>query len=172
MHRYQCWNAAAPTTAAMVSVTTGTSIKAMLQISTPSTRQIQVLSWGYQLSAAPASGTGQIELIQVDVAASAGTAHVAAGVQPLDPNAPASLMTLGTANTGYSFATLNSPTATRSFDQSIIPAAAASAGVASLDYYKDFMPDERPIIAVSKFLQVRVTFTAAVLMSTFIAWDE
>ncbi len=172
MHRYTCWNGAAATTAAMASVTTGTSIKAMLQLSTPSTRQIQILSWGYQLSAAPASGTGQIELLQVDVAASGGVAHVAAGVQPLDPNAPPSLLTLGTGNTGYSFATLNSPTVSRSFDQSIIPATTAAAGIASLDYYKDFMPDERPIIAVSKFLQVRVTFTAAVSMSTFIVFDE
>lgn len=161
-----------PTTAAPAAVTTGTAIKAMLQLSTPSTRQIQVLSWGYSLSAAPASGTGQIELIQVDVAASGGTAHVAAGVQPLDPNGPASLLTLGTANTGYSFSTLNSPTASRSFDQSIIPATTAAAGIADLNYDRDFMPDERPIVAVSKFLQVRVTFTAAVNMLCYVVWDE
>ena len=172
MHRYQCWNAITPTTAAMAASSTGTSIKAMLQISTPSTRQIQVLSWGYNLSAAPASGTGQIELIQVDVAASGGTTHVAAGLQQLDPNAPNSLMTLGTANTGYSFSTLNSPTVSRTFDQSIVPATTASAGVSLLDYEKDFMPDERPIVAVSKFLQVRVTFSAAVNMLCYVVWDE
>jgi hypothetical protein len=34
------------------------------------------------------------------------------------------------------------------------------------------MPDERPIIAVSKFLRVRATFGAAVNMTCWIVWDE
>jgi hypothetical protein len=97
---------------------------------------------------------------------------VAAGVQPLDPNGPASLLTLGTGNTGFSFSTLNSPTATRTFDQDFIPVTTASSGIADLSYDRDFMPDERPIIAVSKFLQVRVTFSAAVTMLCYVTWDE
>lgn len=173
MHRYISWSGAAPTTAAMTKVATGTSIKAILQIATPSTRQLQVLSWGYCFEEAPASGVGgQIELITVDVAASGGTAHVAAGVMPLDPNAPPSLMTLGAAATGYNFTTLNTPTASRVFDQQLIPIATASAGTVDLNYDRDFMPDERPIIAVSKFLQVRVTFTATTNMVAWVCFDE
>lgn len=169
MHRYKCWNTAMPTTAASAKVTTGTAVKTMLQLSTPSTRQLQVISWGFTLDAAPGGATGIVELLQTDVAATV-TAHVAAGVQPLDPNAPASLLTLGVANTGYTASAEGSITATRSFDTVMIPATSNNFGLSTYEY--QFMPDERPIIAVSKFLRVRVTFGAAVNMLTWIVWDE
>lgn len=168
MHRYKCWNAAMATTAALTKVTTGTSIKTMLQIATPSTRQIQLISWGWELDAVPGSTGGQIELIQTDVAATV-TAHVAAGVQPLDPNAPASLMSLGTAATGYTATAEGTTTASRSFDGDLI---APSAGADNLNGGYQWMPDERPIVAVSKFLRVRVTFAAAVNMLCWVCWDE
>lgn len=170
MHRYKVFNAAMATTAATVKVTTGTAIKTMLQLSTPATRQIQVISWGFSLDAAPATtGVGVVELIQTDVAATV-TAHVAAGVQPLDPNAPASLLTLGTANTGYTATVEGTTTASRLFDAQEV--AGVSNGAAPINYSYQFMPDERPIVAVSKFLRVRVTFSAAVNMLTWIVFDE
>jgi hypothetical protein len=156
-----------PTTAAQQKVTTGTSIKTMLQIATPSTRQIQLISWGFTLDAVPASA-GQVELIQTDVAATV-TAHVASGVQPLDPNAPASLMTLSTSGTGYTATVEGSTTATRTFDANLVP---PTAGATDINYYYQWMPDERPIIAVSRFLRVRATFGAAVNMACFVVWDE
>lgn len=159
-----------PTTAAQAKVTTGTAIKTMLQVSTPSTRQLQVISWGFSLDAAPATtGVGVVELLQTDVAATV-TAHVAAGVQPLDPNAPASLVTLGTGNTGYTATVEGSTTAARMFDAEEI--AGVSNGAGPITYAYQFMPDERPIVAVSKFLRVRVTFSAAVNMLTWVTWDE
>lgn len=155
-----------PTTAAQGVVTTGTAIKTMLQIATPATRQIQIISWGYSIGGAPTNGL--VELLQTDVAATV-TAHVASGVQPLDPNAPASLMTLGTAATGYTATAEGTPTATRVFD--------ANRGHATdngnlLTYSYQFMPDERPIVAVSKFLRVRVTFGTAENMLCWVVWDE
>ena len=156
-----------PTTAAQQKVTTGTAIKTMLQIATPSTRQIQLISWGFTLDAAPASA-GQVELIQTDVAATV-TAHVASGVQPLDPNAPASLMTLSASGTGYTASVEGATTATRTFDVNLVPSAAGSTDI---NYYYQWLPDERPIIATSKFLRVRCTFGAAVNMSCFVVWDE
>lgn len=170
MHRYKVYNAPMQTTAALAKVTTGTSIKTMLQIATPSTRQCQLISWGYSIDAAPATtGTGEVELIQTDVAATV-TAHVASGVQPLDPNAPASLMTLGTAATGYTASAEGSITAVRTFDaQNVI---GVSDGAQDNDYNYQFMPDERPIVAVSKFLRVRVTFSAAVNMLCWVTFDE
>jgi hypothetical protein len=171
VHYFKCFNAAMATTAATAKVTTGTAIKTMLQISTPSTRQLKVVSWGFSIDAAPATtGVGVVELIQTDVAATGGTAHVAAGVQPLDPNAPASLVTLGTGNTGYTFTVEGTTVASRLFDAQEI--AGVSNGAAPINYTYQFMPDERPIVAVSKFLRVRVTFSAAVNMLTWITWDE
>src|SRR5207302_10033473 len=100
----------------------------------------------------PASA-GEVELIQTDVAATV-TAHVASGVQPLDPNAPASLMTLSTTGTGYTSTGEGIVTATRTFDMNNVP---PTAGAADLVYVYQWMPDERPIVAVSKFLRVRAT---------------
>jgi hypothetical protein len=168
MHRYKTWNGPMPTTAAQASVTTGTAVKTMLQLSTPSTRQIQLISWGFS-SDDPPGADGVIELLQTDVAATV-TAHVAAGVQPLDPNAPASLLTLGTGNTGYTATVEGSITATRVFDAVGLDSVA---GNSALSYVYQWMPDERPIVAVSKFLRVRATTpTTAVDLRTWICWDE
>lgn len=167
MHRYVAWNGPMPTTAAQQSVTTGTVIKTMLQLATPATRQLQLISWGYSLSAQPAAG-GEIELLQTDVAATV-TAHVASGVQPLDPNAPPSLLTLGAAATGYTASAEGVTTAARILDSQLIGTAA---GNNELNYTYQFMPDERPIIAVSKFLRVRCTMGTAVNMQCWACWDE
>lgn len=168
MHRYKTWNGPMPTTAAQQSVTTGTAIKTMLQLSTPSTRQIQLISWGFSIDDPPGADA-VVELIQTDVAATV-TAHVAAGVQPLDPNAPASLLTLGTSATGYTASAEGSTTASRVFDAVSL---SSTSGESGLSYVYQWMPDERPIIAVSKFLRVRATTpTAAVDMRCFVVWDE
>lgn len=168
MHRYRCWNGAMPTTSVLANVATGTSLKTMLQIATPSTRQIQLISWGYDLSVAPGAA-GAIELVETDVAATV-TAHVAAGVQPVVTGLPASLVTLGTSATGYTATAEGTPTASRVFDEIQVPAAA---GNPALHYRWQWMPDERPVVAVSKFLRVRVLLpTSGANMTCFVVWDE
>jgi hypothetical protein len=165
MHRYKTWNGATPTTAAQVKVAVANGVKTMLQLSTPATRQIQLISWGYSIDAALA---GVVELMQTDVAATV-TAHVAAGVQPLDPNAPASLLTLGTANTGYTASAEGSTTASRVFDVQEV----SSSSPPNLSYSYQWTPAERPIIAISKFVRVRTTFGATTSsMVCWIVWDE
>lgn len=157
-----------PTTAAQASVTTGTAIKTMLQIATPSTRQIQLISWGFSIDDPPGSD-GVIELLQTDVAATV-TAHVAAGVQPLDPNAPASLMTLSTTGTGFTASAEGTTTASRVFDCMSL---SSTTSESALSYVYQWMPDERPIVAISKFLRVRATTTTtAVDMRCWVVWDE
>jgi len=98
------------------------------------------------------------------------TAHADSGVQPLDPNAPASLLTLGTGNTGYNASAEGAITNVRTHD-------ALALGFGTNEniprYSYQWMPDERPIIAVSRFLRVRVTTpTTGVNMKTWIVWDE
>lgn len=157
-----------PTTAAQQSVTTGTAIKTMLQLSTPSTRQIQLISWGFSCDDPPGADA-VVELLQTDVAATV-TAHVAAGVQALDPNAPASLLTLGASNTGYTASAEGTTTASRVFDAVSL---SSVSGESPLTYVYQWMPDERPIIAVSKFLRIRATTpTTAVDMRCWVTWDE
>lgn len=165
MHRYKTWNGPMPTTAAQAKVAVANGVKTMLQVATPATRQIQLVAWGYSLDAALA---GVVELIQTDVAATV-TAHVAAGVQPLDPNAPASLMTLGTSATGYTASAEGTTTASRVFDVQEV----AASSPPNLSYSYQWTPSERPIIAISKFLRVRTTFSAtSSSMVTWLVWDE
>jgi hypothetical protein len=163
VHHYRTFNGPAPTTAAQQKVTTGTAIKTMLQLATPSTREIMILAWGYSVDAAQA---GVVELLQTDVAATV-TAHVASGLIAVDPNAPASLLTLGTAATGYTASAEGITTASRVFDVRNLPSTADQ-----LDFRYQFTAAERPILAVSKFLRVRATFGTAVNMTCWVAWDE
>lgn len=157
-----------PTTAAQASVTTGTAIKTMLQIATPSTRQIQLIAWGFSIDDT-AGADGVVELLQTDVAATV-TAHVASGVQPLDPNAPASLMTLSTTATGYTATAEGSTTASRVFDA---VALSSTTSESPYSYVYQWMPDERPIVAVSRFLRVRATTaTTGVDMRCWVVFDE
>jgi hypothetical protein len=165
---YIVWNGPAPTTAAQQSVTTGTAIKTMLQLSTPSTRQIQLLEWGWS-SDDPPGADGVIELLQTDVAATV-TAHVNAGVQNLDPNGANTLLTLGTANTGYTSSAEGTTTASRVFD---VVSLSSVSGESGLQYVRQWMPDARPIIPVSKFLRVRATTpTTAIDLRCWIVFQE
>lgn len=167
---YKAWNAAMPTTAAQASVTTGTAIKTMLQLSTPATRDITIISWGFSIDDPPGADS-VIELIQTDVAATV-TAHAASGVQPQNPGSPASLLTLGTANTGFTASAEGTPTATRTLDTVSLSSVSAEAAAGMLYTYQ-FMPDERPVIPISKFLRVRATTpTTAVDLRCWICWDE
>lgn len=165
---YTVWNGPAPTTAAQQSVTTGTSIKTMLQLATPSSRMIQILEWGFSLDDPPGAD-GVVELLQTDVAATV-TAHVASGVINLDPNGTASLLTLGTSATGYTATAEGSTTAARVFDAVSLSSVSGESG---LSYVRTFMPDDRPIVAISRFLRVRATTpTTASDMRTFITFQE
>jgi hypothetical protein len=168
--RVLCWNSNMPTTASQASVTTGTAIKTMLQIATPATNQIQLISWGFSCDDPPGADS-VFELCQTDVAATV-TAHTSTGLILLDPNAPASLMTLGTSATGYAASAEGTPTAVRVFDAISMSSISAEAS-AVMNYRYQWMPDERPIVAVSKFLRVRATTpTTAVDLRCFVVWDE
>lgn len=140
----------------------------MLQLATPSTRMIQLLEWGWS-SDDPPGADGVIELLQTDVAATV-TAHVASGVANLDPNGTASLLTLGASATGYSASAEGTITATRMFDGISL---SSVSGESALSYVRQWMPDARPIIPVSKFLRVRATTpTTGIDLRCYIVFNE
>jgi hypothetical protein len=171
-HRYKAWNAPMVTTAPTSFVATGTSTKTMLQLATPSTRQITVISWGYTVDAMPGTtNTGKIDLIEADTGATI-TQHVAAGLQPLLPGVPASQLLISTTGqTGYTSSSETAPTVTRTLDQDIM-LGANTLGPSMAMYEYQFMPDERPVVAVSKFLRLRATFGAGVNIACWIVWEE
>jgi hypothetical protein len=165
MPRFLAFNAAAPTTAAIVKVATGTAIKTHLQIATPSTRKLKVVEWGCSFDGSAAATPGMVELIQTDVAATSGTAHVQGGLQCLDDyNDPDSAMTLGTGATGYSFGTEGTITATRPLDSQLV--------APTNQYVRQFFQDKQPEVGPSKFLRIRATFGTTVNGLFWIVWDE
>lgn len=170
VHRYITWNGPAPTTAAQASVTTGTTIKTMLQLATPSTRKLEVVSWGFAVDDPPGADA-VIELLQTDAAATV-TAHIASGVPPLDAGTPASLLTLGVAATGYTATAEGAVTATRVFEAISLSSVSAEAAPV-MTYTRQYLPNERPIVDISKFLCVRATTpTTAVDMRCWVIFEE
>ena len=98
------------------------------------------------------------------------SAHVAAGVQAQDPNETASLVTLGTANTGYTATAEGSTVVARVFDVRQIPLAAGST---DLTVVRVWPQGREPKVAVSRFLRIRTTSTSTTPKATcFITWRE
>ncbi len=155
-------NGVSPTTAAQVVVATGTSIKTLLQIATPSTTDIQIVSWGVSFDGSAAAAPIKVELLQTDVAATSGTS-----VTPTiwgDPNAPASLCVGGTGATCHSPSAEGSITAVRMFDVQLVAPTA--------QYVREFSLGREPQVPVSKFLRVRVTAAATVNAYAFVVFEE
>lgn len=161
---YVAYNGASPTTAALVPVTTGTVIKTLLQIASPSTRPLTIVEWGISFDGSAAGTPIKCELIQTDVAATV-TAHVAAGVPCItDPNGPASLVTLSTTATGYTASAEGTTAASRLFDYQLI--------APTNQYVKQWPLGREPAMPVSKFLRIRVTAAAAVNAICYAVFGE
>lgn len=159
--QYIAINGASPTTAAQVPVTTGTSIKTMLQVATPSTTDIKIIEWGISFDGSAAATPGKIELLQVDVAAT--VTSLTPSVYG-NPNGPASLCVGGSTATGYTASGEGTTTVARVFDAQLLPPTAP--------YVKQFPLGREPWVAVSKFLRIRVTFGAAVNAYCYVIWEE
>lgn len=160
MALYLIANGASPTTAAQVPVTTGTSIKTLLQVKPSATNPIKVVEWGISFDGSAAATPIRCELLQTDVAATV-TAAAQADIVKFDPQAVANsgnqttnIIQVGTSSTGYTATAEGSITAVRMFDvQFIAP---------TNQYVKQFPLGREPMVEVDKFLRIRVTAGAAV----------
>jgi hypothetical protein len=162
---YRMANGAMPTTTAQPKVATGATIKTMLQLATPSTRQFRVIEWGISFDASAAAVPVNCELVETGAIAATVTAHVAAGVQPYnDPNASASLATLGTAATGYTASAEGTITATRYADLQLI--------APTNQYVYQWPLAQEFVMGVSRFLRIRVTAPATVNALCYMMWSE
>ena len=146
-----------------IEVQTGTALKTMLQVATPSTTDIRIHGWGLSLKGAVATNPpGECHLIDTNVAAT---------VTLLDPAkwesqmAPSSLCIGGTAATGYNASAEGTITAIGAvFDpEELHP---------QTGYGVWFPEGRRPKIAVSRFLRLRALFTVDVAAMPWIVWEE
>lgn len=159
---YIAANGASPTTAAQAPVATGTAIKTLLQIATPSNESLAIIEWGISFDGSAAATPIKCELLQTDVAATGGTSLTPTLWR--DPNGPASLAVGGTGLTCFSPSAEGTITATRVFDVQFV----APTG----QYVKQFPLDREPTVPVSKFLRVRVTAAASVNAYCYVIWEE
>jgi hypothetical protein len=145
---------------AVVEVATGTSIKTLLQVATPSTTDIRVVAWGVSFDAAASAAAGVLTLIDVDVAA---TVTAVAPEKWQSDDLQASLCVSGTAATGYNATAEGTIGASRILDgQNINPGGGG---------YTVWLP-ERPRVKASRFLRVRAFFGADVNSIPFILFEE
>jgi hypothetical protein len=148
------------TTAAFAAVTTGTAIKTLLQVKPGATIIAKIIEWGISFDGFAAALPGKVELIEADVAATV-TATATADITKVDADAIAggdpvtALIAVGTTSTGYTASAEGSITAIRNLDapQFISP---------TTQFVKQFALGDEPVIQVSKFARIRVTFGTAV----------
>lgn len=160
MALYQIYNGVSPTSSAvMVAVTTGTSLKTLLQVKPSATIIARIVEWGISFDGAAAAAGIQCELVETDVAATV-TTLAAADINKLDAAAlsggdpTTNLIVVGTTSTGFTSSGEGSITATRVFDSQFVQP--------TNQYIKQFPLGREPIIQISKFARIRVKAAAAV----------
>lgn len=166
MALYLIGNGPMQTTSSFATVTTGTSLKTMLQVKPGATNSIAITEWGISFDGSAAATPGKIELIETDVAGTV-TASVAADLTKLDSDAlnsgdpTTSNISVGTSATGYTCTSEGSITAVRNLcgPQLIAP---------TNQFVIQFPLGQEPIIQPAKFMRVRVLFGAAVNCYTYV----
>jgi hypothetical protein len=161
---YSVYNGAAVTTAAPVPVATGTAVKTMIELSTSASSEARVIEWSWEGDASAAATPGVVELLFHSTGAATVTAYAAADIKKYDPNSRASLMTLGTANSGYTASVEGTPATTAGSTAHQVP---PTSGL-----YIQYPLGREPEMAVSSFLRLRNKFAATVNAICLIAWEE
>lgn len=160
MPQFLIANGPMQTTAAFAAVTTGTAIKTMLQVKPSATLTMRIVEWGISFDGSAAATPGKVELIETDVAATV-TASATADITKYDGAALSggdpvtNLIQVGTTSTGYTASAEGTITAIRNLDgpQFIAP---------TTQFIKQFPLGREPIVQISKFARIRVTFGTAV----------
>lgn len=146
------------TTGAFAKVSTGTSIKTMMQIKP--LIPCRIVEWGASFDASAAATPGQIELIETGTVFATVTANVAADVTAYDGeallvNSPSTLLTLGTTATGFTASAEGSITAVRNL-------AGPQLIAGTNQFIQQFPLGYRPLVQIGYSGRIRMTFGAAV----------
>ena len=165
-HLYSAFNGAMVTAASPVPIATTTSIKSLMQLSTPATAGIEIIEWGISFDGAAAATPGVCELVDTVAIAATVTAYVAADMTKVSfgPGQRTSILTLGVANSGFTASAEGTVVATRQFDTQLLPPTAP--------YIKQFPLERGPTVALSEFLRVRVKFGTTINALCYVIWAE
>lgn len=160
MSIYLLNNGPMQTTAAFAAVTTGATIKTLMQVKPSATIVARILEWGISFDGSAAATPGKVELIETDVAATV-TAYVANDITKVDDDAlmggdpTTNLIQVGTTSSGYTSTSEGAITAVRNLaaPQFIAPTS---------QFIQQFPMGQEPVIQINKFGRIRVTFGAGV----------
>lgn len=163
MALYKIYNGPFPTTAAQAAVTTGTSIKTMLQVKGVTAITMKVKAWGVSMDGAAAAAGIKWELIETGTVFGTVTASVAADIVAWDAQAlgitSTTYFSVGTSATGYTCTAEGSITASRVLDfQYVQPTG---------QYAWEFSLGNEPVVSAVSALRIRCTAAAAV---NAVAW--
>lgn len=163
---YKVMNSAMVTTAEPTKITTGTNLKTMLQIRASASNALRIVEWGISFDGAALAAPGTVELIETGAIGATVTAYVAADIYPdNDPNAPASLIQIGsTTNSGFTSSGEGSTIASRMFDVQLVDPA--------VGYMHQFMPGYQPEVKAGNVCRIRVHFAGAVNCLAWLLWEE
>lgn len=159
MALYNIFNGAASGAAQPVVVTTGNTIKTLLQVQPSATVVAKIVEWGISFDGSAVATPIKVELCETSGAATV-VASVSADITKMDAAALAggdpttNLIQVGTANTGYTASAEGTPGTVRTWDVQLISP--------TNQYIKQFPLGREPVIQVSKFARIRVTAATAV----------
>lgn len=152
-----------PTTAAQAPVTTGTSVKTLLQLKP--FNQCKIVAWGVSFDGSAAATPIKVELLETGTVFATVTASADADASKLNgtDQAVASVagLTLGTSATGYTSTSEGSITTVRMFDAQFV--------APTNQYIYQFPLGQEPVLVIGNATRVRVTAGAAV---NAYAWIE
>ena len=160
---YKLTNAAMPTTTVITPVTTGTTIKTMLQVKlgTSVNNVGRVVEWGISFDGSAAAAGIRVELCTTGAIKATVTEFLATGIQNLsDPYAAAvtddNPFAFGAAGdeSGYTATAEGSITSVRVFDSQIIQPTS--------QYVKQYPLGREPAFNNTEYLRIRVLAAAAV----------
>lgn len=163
MARYKIYNGVMPTTAKFVAVTTGTSIKTLLQLKP--FNQCKINAWGISFDGSAAATPIAVELLETGTVFATVTTLADADCIKLDgaDQAVASVagLTMGTSATGYTSTAEGSITTTRLFDAQLV--------APTTQYIYQYPLGQEPTLVIGNACRIRVHAGAAV---NAVAWIE
>lgn len=149
-------------TAAPTAVTTGTTLKTMLQIRPGTTGKIRVVEWGYSFDVVP-TAVVKVELIETGTVYATVTS-IGSGIRKYnDATGATSLCQTGTTHTGFTSTSEGTVTASRLL---------AYQHEWGQQFKQQFPLGREPEISADNALRIRVTTATAVNMSCYVIWEE
>lgn len=165
---FKAYNGPAPTSAQQLAVTSGTSVKTMLQLLTPATKGLWIVGWGVLHDGHSLCTSASAELLTNATGGATVTALNAADITKLNnPDAEASLVTTGTTSGGYTSTAENTLT-----DVNVLDSVYLSPTVADR-HIQQWPLGREPHVAVNRWVRIRVTMAGnATNVRCWIEWGE